>query len=196
MVRRSRRSRRLTMFAVTFTLSNSDSASCMLGRSWAQVATYTWRIIPWVAYKIYTVVTWMSHVYNTDDLAPENQKELLTRDENRLSVRPRFPGLETARRSSSGCQATGVEAGGSLRLLTHVVLNVEFRLVGVVALSGLQLSENRWKSSSDRLASSAPTYHVFYFWHFSKILSWTCMNIMLHISTNLSHFCHFRWHHF
>lgn len=46
-------------------------------------------------------------------------------------------------KSGSGCQATGVEASAPLRLLAHVILNVEFRLVGIVAFSGLQLPETR-----------------------------------------------------
>lgn len=73
----------------------------------------------------------------------------------RTPERSRFPGLGTVRKSSSGCQAAGSEAGASLRLLTHVVLNVEFRLVGVVAFSGLQLPESRPGASLDRLADFA-----------------------------------------
>lgn len=68
----------------------------------------------------------------------------------------RIPGLETVGRSSSGRQAARIEAGASLRLLTHVVLNVEFRLVGVVAFSGLQLPESRPDSSLDRFADLSP----------------------------------------
>lgn len=47
------------------------------------------------------------------------------------------------KKNNSGCQAAGIEASVSLRLLTHVILNVEFRLVRVVAFSGLQLPETR-----------------------------------------------------
>jgi len=51
--------------------------------------------------------------------------------------------INIKKESSSSCQAAGVEAGASLRLLTHVVLNVEFRLIRVVAFSSLQLPENK-----------------------------------------------------
>lgn len=47
------------------------------------------------------------------------------------------------KKNGSGCQAAGIEASVSLRLLTNVVLNVEFRLVRVLAFSGLQLPETK-----------------------------------------------------
>lgn len=52
-------------------------------------------------------------------------------------------GRKKRKESNSGCQTAGVEAGVSLGLLTHVVLNVELGLVGIVAFSGLQLPEIR-----------------------------------------------------
>lgn len=47
------------------------------------------------------------------------------------------------KKNNSGCQAARIEASVSLRLLTHVILNVEFRLIRVVAFSGLQIPETR-----------------------------------------------------
>lgn len=47
------------------------------------------------------------------------------------------------KKNGSGCQAAGIEASVSLRLLTDVVLNVEFRFVRVVAFFGLQIPETR-----------------------------------------------------
>lgn len=64
--------------------------------------------------------------------------------------------INVKKESSSSCQAAGVEAGASLRLLTHVVLNVEFRPIRIVAFSSLQLPENkRYRLVPSILSSSS-----------------------------------------
>ena len=55
----------------------------------------------------------------------------------RLSLGSMCAGLSR----NSGCQAVGIEAGVSLRLLANVILHVEFRVVWVVALPRLQVPE-------------------------------------------------------
>lgn len=48
---------------------------------------------------------------------------------------------------NSGRQAIRIEAGGPLRLLTNVVLHVEFRVIRIIALLCLQVPKNMHNDS-------------------------------------------------